>query len=126
MSTGQLRRPVAICDVCAVEELPPGTSRIVEAGGRSIGVFNVNGRLHGLLNRCPHGGAPLCRGLVTGMSSGDGPGSPVTWDREGEIVRCPWHGWEYEIATGETVTKPTLRVKTFQVRVEAGRVVLEV
>ena len=44
---------------------------------------------------------------------------------DGEIVRCPWHGWEYEIATGETVTEPVIRVKTFPVVVDDGDLMVE-
>jgi nitrite reductase (NADH) small subunit len=50
----------------------------------------------------------------------------VQWSRDGEILRCPWHGWEFELATGATITKPTLRVKTFPVLVEHGQLVVEV
>ena len=113
-------------DVCGTEELPPGSCKIVEVGGRSIGVFNVKGRFRALLNLCPHGGAPLCRGVVGGMSTAARPGLDVTWEREGEILRCPWHGWEYEIETGRTVTDPPIRVKTFAVSVANGRVLVDV
>ena len=112
-------------DVCGVGDLPPGACRIVEARGRRIGVFNVHGRYYALQDRCPHGGAPLCRGRVGGMTVVDGPGREVTWTREGEILRCPWHGWEFEIATGRTVTEPALRVQTFRALVHDGRVVVE-
>lgn len=112
-------------EICGVEELPPGACRIVEVGGRRIGVFNVHGRYYALQDRCPHRGAPLCQGRVGGMSVVEGPGRDVTWAREGEILRCPWHGWEFEIATGETVTQPVLRVKTFTARTEGDRVVVE-
>jgi nitrite reductase/ring-hydroxylating ferredoxin subunit len=111
--------------VCARHELSPGDCRIVEVGGRSIGVYNVNGEFHALLNRCPHGGAPLCRGMVSGLSSSEGPGRPVHWTKEGEIVRCPWHGWEYDIATGATVTEPVIRVKTFRVVVDDEDLLVE-
>ena len=53
--------------VAQAEQLPPGSSLIVELGGRSIGVFNHEGSLHALRNSCPHHGAPLCRGVITGM-----------------------------------------------------------
>jgi 3-phenylpropionate/trans-cinnamate dioxygenase ferredoxin subunit len=113
-------------DVCSEQELPPGTCKIVEVGGRSVGVFNVKGTYRALLNLCPHGGAPLCRGVVTGMSVAAVPGLDVAWEREGEILRCPWHGWEYELETGRTITDPPLRVKTFEVVVENGRVLVAV
>ena len=112
-------------DVCSAEELLPGACRIVSAGGRRFGVFNVRGAYYALLDRCPHGGAPLCQGRVGGMTVADAPGAELRRVRDGEILRCPWHGWEFEIATGKTVTKPVVRVKTFPARVEDGRVVVE-
>jgi 3-phenylpropionate/trans-cinnamate dioxygenase ferredoxin subunit len=112
--------------VCPIDELPDGARRLITAGGRSIGVFNSGGRYYALLNRCPHGGAPLCLGTVSGMSRADRPGLDVDWGRDGEILRCPWHGWEFELATGKTVTAPTLRVKSFPVTVADGSIVVEV
>src|SRR5215212_7003536 len=102
-----------------VSDLPPGTSRIVDASGRSIGVFNVNGQFYALLNRCPHQAAPLCRGAVKGMAMPSKPGE-YTWAREGEILRCPWHGWEFDIMTGRSIFNPhRMRVRTYDVSVEA-------
>jgi 3-phenylpropionate/trans-cinnamate dioxygenase ferredoxin subunit len=109
-----------------VDELQPGSVRIVSVGRRSIGVFNVGGRFHALLNACPHAGAPLCLGTQTGMSVADAPGLEVRWCRQGEILRCPWHGWEFEIATGRSITDPPVQARTFPVAVEDGLVVLEV
>ena len=110
--------------VSTVEELPPGSRRVVGAGRYGIGVFNVGGRYRAFLNSCPHAGAPLCLGRVTGLPRATGPGEPVEWTRDGEILRCPWHGWEFDLMTGETVTEPVVRVKQFAVRVEGRRVVL--
>ena len=123
--TERSRRERVRVDVCGADELPPGTVRIVNAAGRRIGVFNVRGRYYALLDRCPHAGAPLCRGKVTGMTVAPAPGSPREWARDGEILRCPWHGWEFLISTGETVTKPTVRVKTFAVSLENDLVVID-
>ncbi len=101
-----------------VSELPPGTSKIVDANGRSIGVFNVNGRYYALLNRCPHQAAPLCQGTVKGTAMPSAPGEYV-WAREGEILRCPWHGWEFDITTGRSIFNPhRMRVRTYDVTVE--------
>ena len=111
---------------CRADDLPAGSRRLVTIAGRKIGLFNVDGRYYALLNRCPHGGAPLCLGTVSGLSHAAAPGVGIEWSREGEILRCPWHGWEFELATGATITEPTLRVKTFPVRVEHGLVVVEV
>ncbi len=106
--------------VCRVEDLPPGSRKIVEVAGKSIGVFNVHGSYHAIRNVCPHQLAPLCEGAVTGTAISDGPGHGE-WVRDGELIRCPWHGWEFEIATGQSVFNPhRCRVKSYQVTVEAG------
>ena len=104
--------------VCAVEDLPPGTRRIVTVGSRSIGVFNVGGRFYALRNVCPHQGAPLCEGPLTGTTL---PGPPGTfrYGREGEIVRCPWHGWEFDVTDGRSIVDPhAVRVRAYPVAVE--------
>ena len=104
--------------VCAVDELPPGARRIVTVGSRSIGVFNVGGRFYALRNVCPHQGAPLCEGPLTGTTL---PGPPGTfrYGREGEIVRCPWHGWEFDVTDGRSIVGPhAVRVRAYPVAVE--------
>ena len=100
-----------------VADLPPSSRRIVSVNGREIGVFNVNGEYHALRNLCPHQGAPLCLGELTGLSKSDEPGE-IEWTRAGEILRCPWHGWEFDILTGRTVFESKARVRTYDVRVE--------
>lgn len=102
------------------DELPPGSRTIVEAGGRSIGVFNVGGRYYALRNACPHQGAPLCLGQVGGTALPSAPGR-YRWGREGEILRCPWHGWEFDLTNGRSVFNPhRTRVRAYRVSV-AGR-----
>ena len=107
--------------VCLVSELPPGSRRIVEIGGREIGVFRLaDGRYCALRNRCPHRGAPLCAGRTMGLLTADRPYQPVL-EREGEILRCPWHGWEFDLTTGRSVFMPEeVRVKSYPVGVEAA------
>jgi nitrite reductase/ring-hydroxylating ferredoxin subunit len=106
--------------VSSVAELPPGERRIVEVEGRSIGVFNVHGRFYALRNRCPHQAAPLCLGAIKGMAMPSQPGEYV-WAREGEIIRCPWHGWEFDITSGRSIFNPhRVRVAAYKVTVEAA------
>jgi len=102
-----------------VTELPPSSRRIVSVNGREIGVFNVKGKYYALRNLCPHQSAPLCLGELTGLTVSDEPGE-IEWTREGEILRCPWHGWEFDILNGRTVFESKARVKTYDVRVEKG------
>ncbi len=107
--------------VCRADELTPGERRIVELEGRSIGVFNVDGRFYALHNRCPHSGGALCEGPVTGTAKAT-PDFRYEYDRPGELVRCAWHGWEFEIATGRCLVDPKVRARTYDVEVEDGRV----
>ena len=126
--------------VARVGELGPGERKIVEIEGRSIGVFNVHGTFYALRNACPHQGAPLCLGLVQGTALPSKPGQYV-WAREGEIIRCPWHGWEFDLTTGESIFNPHRtrvrryavsvvehideeRVETYPLSVEEGSVLL--
>ena len=104
--------------VCRVEELPPGERKIVEIAGRSIGVFNVDGEFHAIRNACPHQLAPLCRGTVSGTTLPSRP-NEFQYGCEGRIIRCPWHGWEFDLTTGQSVFNPhKVRVKSYQVAVE--------
>ena len=104
--------------VCSVAELPVGARKIVQAGNKSVGVFNVNGKYYALRNSCPHQFAPLCLGNITGTTAPSKVGEYI-WEKEGEILRCPWHGWEFEIPTGRSIFNPhKVRVKTYEVTVE--------
>src|SRR5579859_4434147 len=112
-----------------VEEIPPGQRKLVVPfrGRAGIGVFNVGGTFHALRNLCPHKSGPLCTGAVTGRMVADRPpgagGFDLAWERDGEIVRCPWHLWEFEIATGHCLVDRRARVKTYPVVVEDGQIV---
>ena len=109
--------------VATVAEIPPGHRKIVEVAQRTIGVFNVKGEFFALRNTCPHQGGPLCQGLVTGFLFGERPGT-LTYTRQGEILRCPWHSWEFDIRTGQSWHAPDrIRVRQYAVSVEdSGRI----
>jgi nitrite reductase/ring-hydroxylating ferredoxin subunit len=104
--------------VAHVAEIPPGERLIVSVAGRSIGVFNVSGRFYAVRNSCPHQGGELCRGSLVGLATAERPGE-IRYSREGEILKCPWHGWEFDLATGRSVFDPNrTRVKSYPVEVE--------
>jgi nitrite reductase (NADH) small subunit len=107
------------------EQLPPGSRKIVEVGKLSIGVLNVGGTYHALLNRCPHHGAPLCEGVVRGTMADSAP-HEYTYGRHDEFITCPWHGYEFALATGRPLLDIDLRVPVFSTAVEDGDVVLYV
>jgi 3-phenylpropionate/trans-cinnamate dioxygenase ferredoxin subunit len=100
-----------------VSEIPPGSSKVIEADRRSIGIFNIGGQFYAIRNLCPHQGAALCDGLVTSYVTSDRPGE-FAYEKEGEIIRCPWHFWEFDIKTGCMIVDPKTRTKTYDVTVE--------
>jgi nitrite reductase/ring-hydroxylating ferredoxin subunit len=111
--------------VCSVGELTPGSRRIVEVEGRSIGVINAGGTLYALRNVCPHQGAPLCEGTIGGTMVPSDPYEYV-YGLNGRVLRCPWHGWEFDLETGRSLFKPERsRVKTYPVKVDDGAIVID-
>ena len=106
--------------VGTVEEIPPGERKLVEVAGRLIGVFNIEGEFFALRNRCPHQGGPLCQGRLTGFLQAQVPGE-YTYTRKGEILRCPWHGWEFDVKTGQSWWDPARkRTRSYRVTVETA------
>ncbi len=106
--------------VATVAEIPPGERKIVEVAGRSIGIFNLDGEYFALRNRCPHQGGPLCLGKQSGFVRSAGPGD-YQYSRQGEILKCPWHGWEFDIRTGQSWFDPAkVRVRQYEVVVTEG------
>jgi nitrite reductase/ring-hydroxylating ferredoxin subunit len=103
------------------EDIAEGKSLIVEVGSLSIGVYNVRGEFYALLNRCPHEGAQLCKGKICGTTL---PSDVYEYEygRVGELVRCPWHGWEFEIKTGKAIFDEKVRTKSYKVQVDDGKV----
>jgi nitrite reductase/ring-hydroxylating ferredoxin subunit len=106
--------------VCRLEDFPPGERKIVKAGARSIGVFNVEGELFAIRNRCPHQGGPLCIGRLSPWAVATAPGK-VDMSGPPRLVACPWHGWEYDLETGQSFMGPgETHVKSYDVTVERG------
>ncbi len=89
--------------VASVAELPVGSCKAVEVNGKTIALFNVDGKVFALDNTCLHQGGPLGEGML-----------------EGDVVTCPWHMWEYNVRTGEKVGSPSLRVAAYPVEVEGN------
>ena len=111
--------------VARVADVAPGERKLVNVRGRPIAIFNLGGEFFGLLNRCPHQGGPLCDGLLTGLILSDEPGS-YRYSRPGEIIRCPWHGWEFDIRTGQSWCDPDkVRVRDYKVEVASGQRVVQ-
>lgn len=107
-------------------EFPDGDVRIVDVAGRSVGIYRRGADLFGVLNVCPHRGAPICRGVVGGTMLPSEPGE-LHYGLEGWVLRCPWHGWEFDIRSGESVCRvDRRRVRTVPVQVVGRDVYCEV
>ncbi len=112
--------------VGSVDEWSDGSCRVVSIRGRKIGILRVGSEFFALLNRCPHKGAPLCEGTVSGTFLPSEPNDYV-YGMDDKVLRCPWHGWEFDLATGRSVFEPNeVRVKVYRVTVEDGDVILHV
>jgi len=94
--------------VCPAAEIAPGEGRAVEIDGQAIAVFNVDGTLHAVENTCLHAGGPLHEGEL-----------------KGTVVTCPWHQWEFDVATGRCHVNPYVQLKRYAVRVNEGVVEVE-
>jgi nitrite reductase/ring-hydroxylating ferredoxin subunit len=101
-----------------------GERRMVELGGHRIGLYRVGDELHALADRCPHRGAPLCSSgrTATGIELRDGLPALAEPDA---LVRCPWHKWDFDIASGRCVVHPTLRIRRYRVTVGEAEAVVE-
>lgn len=106
--------------VCPASEIAPGGRRIVEIAGRSIGLFNLDGEFFALRNRCPHQGAELCTGQLGGLVTATAPGC-YDVSRPGEMLRCPWHGWEFDVRTGQSWFDPhKVKVRSYPTELVKG------
>jgi 3-phenylpropionate/trans-cinnamate dioxygenase ferredoxin subunit len=106
-------------------DLLPGERRLVEVDGRQIGIFNVAGEYFALHNRCPHMGGNLCEGPVTGTTMLGETGRFV-YGMDGEVLRCAWHGWEFEIRTGKCLADGRIQARRYPVTIEDGLLVLHI
>jgi len=102
--------------VARADELPEGERLITEVAGREIGIFNIDGKFFALRNRCPHLGGPLCAGEILGLVYSSEPGD-VRFDASKKLLTCPWHGWEFDIKTGQSYFNPRLRARRYEVEV---------
>ena len=112
--------------VCKRTEIAPGERKLVTVDGKQIGVFNVDGQFFALLNYCPHYGGALCRGPITGTTLPTNEFKFV-YGHEGSVLRCAWHGWEFDIPSGELLINRKIKAKRYAVTVNAaGDVVVHI
>ncbi len=91
-------------EIARTSEVTEGKGKLVRVRGVEIGVFRVGTEFRAYRNVCPHAAAPVCAGPVTGA-----------------ILRCPWHGWEFDLRTGEFLSNPACKLQGYPVEVEGDR-----
>ena len=110
--------------VAPLADLAAGERRLINADDKSIGVFNTGTRIVAVLNLCPHAFAPVCLGRVSGTTLPSAAGEFI-WGREHEILRCPWHGWEFDLNSGQCLTDRR-RLKRFPVVIRDQAIYVDV
>ena len=94
--------------IATADEVPTGQGRTVEAAGKTLALFNVDGAYYAIDNTCSHRGGPLGEG-----------------DLEDRVVTCPWHAWQWDVTTGANVNNPAVKVACFPVTVENGAIFID-
>ena len=127
--TATQARPVQRYRVCPLREIPETGGVLADIGDREVGVFRHEDKLYAYDNRCLHQGGPVCSGELVGATRRElGEGGEVIRDvldeHEMRLV-CPWHGWEYDLATGEAAHDRRRRLRRFPVTVEDGIVYID-
>ena len=95
--------------VASTSEIPPGTGKVVQVGGKFVAVFNCAGTFYALDNACRHRGGPLGEGRLNGT-----------------VVTCPWHGWDYDVKSGVCQLDPSVAVESFPVKVDGAELFVAV
>jgi nitrite reductase/ring-hydroxylating ferredoxin subunit len=109
-------------DVGSLSDLERDGHLVARVRGREVGVVAAGGELRGVRNRCPHHGGPLCLGTVEERLTGE----PGAYELSGlTVLRCPWHGWEFDPGTGACFDDPSLRVAVYPAKAADGRVLVD-
>lgn len=110
-------------EVAKVADLLEKGRQIVKVKGMEIGIFLVDGQYYAWRNVCPHAGAPVCRGKISGTRL---PSAVYEYEygRDQEILRCAWHGWEFDLRTGRHLVNPDVRLRGFTMEVDEDSIYL--
>lgn len=114
--------------VAETDELAEGDRMVVEVDGMEIGVFNINGEYRSFVNWCPHQSGPCCEGSVQGRIDAswdpDTLETTLSYSKEGEILSCPWHGWEFDLVSGDCLSDDSVHLPSFPVTVVDDQIIV--
>lgn len=115
--------------VANADDIEEGERIIAQVEGREIGIFRKDGEYHAFLNWCPHQGGPVCEGTVSGTNEStfdrDSLELVVSWSREGAVLNCPWHGWEFDLDSGDCLAPRDDTLPAYPVEERDGDLILE-
>jgi 3-phenylpropionate/trans-cinnamate dioxygenase ferredoxin subunit len=110
--------------VGSVDDVRRAGCRIVQVDGRRVGVISVDAGFYAVHDRCPHMGASMCAGSVGGTLVASEP-HELVYGMEDRVIRCPWHGWEFDLETGRSLLEPErIGLKTYRVTNDGQDVIL--
>jgi nitrite reductase (NADH) small subunit len=100
---------MAFVRAAKMDEVPPGTIREFQLDGKTVAIANVNGKFSVINNVCLHRGGPLGEGELNG-----------------QVVTCPWHGWQYDVTTGKLAANPAVGVETYLVELRGDDIFVDI
>lgn len=99
---------MALESVAKAADIPAGSIKEVQVGGKPVALANVGGKFYAIDNTCLHRGGPLGQGFL-----------------EGSVVTCPWHGWQFDVTSGKAVMNPNAGVGCLRTEVQDGEVYVD-
>ncbi|MBZ9764258.1 Rieske (2Fe-2S) protein [Mesorhizobium sp. CA8] len=109
---------------CKTADVRVGEPKIVTIGRIPVGIFQLEDGYAALLNICPHRAGQLCEGPISGTTKRTDK-TEFVYVRAGELIRCAWHGWEFDIRSGKCLVDDKLKARTFPVHVDGDEIYLE-
>ena len=114
-------------DVGALADFGERSLSRVQAGRHAIVIVRWGDRVYALRDTCAHQGARLSNGTLGHRILASSAGDPIEVDTDSHVLRCPWHGWQYDLCSGRSLVNPEhARVRKFDARVADGRVLVDV
>lgn len=100
---------MAFVQVALKEDIEKGKGKTVKVNDKEIAIFNLNDEFYALDNTCPHRGGPLGEGEI-----------------EDSKVTCPWHGWTFDVKTGQNIFNPMIKQKGYNIKLEDNKILVDV
>ena len=98
-----------------------GDRVLIDLKEREVAVIYTKGEYYAVLNFCTHQGGPICEGSISG-TLGQSLDGEFTWEHDDELISCPWHGWEFDLTSGDHITRSEYSIPTYETVVRDGSI----